>query len=328
MAKRKTKDQFVEEATKVHGNKYDYSKVEYFSTHQKVEIICYEHGVFLQTPNKHINGRNCPDCASASRIKNKRLTKEEILSKFREVHKGKYKYEDFSPEGVRNKIIITCPIHGKFEQEIFAHSQGKGCKQCGIDKISDERRKFTTVSFIEHCRGIHGYKYDYSMTEYVSATKQVDIICPDHGKFSQTGQAHYQGHGCPECGIINRWYIGGFGDKVKYYQEQQISDEPCHLYLVKLSVQGEDCYKIGITTKDDPKARFNSIKYESKADKLDVLFCELLTVTKAYKIEQHIKKHFYDNRHKPKTRFFGWTECISGTSVESIIKEIKEKVNA
>ena len=51
MIMEKTKNEiFIERAKKVHGDKYDYSKVEYVNTHTKVCIICPEHGEFWQLP--------------------------------------------------------------------------------------------------------------------------------------------------------------------------------------------------------------------------------------------------------------------------------------
>ena len=47
---------------KIHGNKYDYSKVIYVNAHIKVEIICKKHGSFFQSPNGHLSGRGCQKC--------------------------------------------------------------------------------------------------------------------------------------------------------------------------------------------------------------------------------------------------------------------------
>lgn len=67
--KRLTKQDFIERARAVHGDKYDYSKVEYVNNSTKVVIICPVHGEFLQTPNKHMQGRGCPckDCIDNKR---------------------------------------------------------------------------------------------------------------------------------------------------------------------------------------------------------------------------------------------------------------------
>lgn len=53
---------FIKESRTKHGNKYDYSKVEYKGSKNKVEIICPNHGIFLQTPNNHLKGTECPSC--------------------------------------------------------------------------------------------------------------------------------------------------------------------------------------------------------------------------------------------------------------------------
>ena len=56
------KEEWITSARKVHGDKYDYSKVEYVNYDTKVCIICPEHGEFCQTPHKHLSGSGCPKC--------------------------------------------------------------------------------------------------------------------------------------------------------------------------------------------------------------------------------------------------------------------------
>lgn len=67
---RKTKTEFIEEAKVIHGDKYDYSKVEYVNNHTKVCIICSEHGEFWQTPNNHLSHHGCPKCSKCNRRTN------------------------------------------------------------------------------------------------------------------------------------------------------------------------------------------------------------------------------------------------------------------
>ena len=55
--------EFIEEAKKMHGDRYDYSKVKYVNTRRKVCIICPEHGEFRQTSSEHLRGQGCPKCA-------------------------------------------------------------------------------------------------------------------------------------------------------------------------------------------------------------------------------------------------------------------------
>lgn len=59
-----TKD-FIIKAQKIHGNKYNYSKVDYINAKSGVRIICPEHGEFLITPNNHLKGEGCPICKSS-----------------------------------------------------------------------------------------------------------------------------------------------------------------------------------------------------------------------------------------------------------------------
>ena len=57
--------EFIERAKKIHGDKYDYSKVEYVGNKIKVSIICPIHGEFWQLPNSHLNGIGCPSCSES-----------------------------------------------------------------------------------------------------------------------------------------------------------------------------------------------------------------------------------------------------------------------
>lgn len=61
LPRRLTQDEFIERSRSVHGNKYDYSKVEYKGKEQKVLIICSEHGEFWQLAGNHLTGRGCSD---------------------------------------------------------------------------------------------------------------------------------------------------------------------------------------------------------------------------------------------------------------------------
>jgi hypothetical protein len=62
---RSNTDEFIEKATKVHGDRYDYSLVNYETAHLWVKIICPEHGEFEQKPNSHLNGHGCSSCGNS-----------------------------------------------------------------------------------------------------------------------------------------------------------------------------------------------------------------------------------------------------------------------
>ena len=83
MAIKLTKEKFVEKANKVHGDKYNYSKVEYINSQTKVCIICPIHGEFWQTPNAHLNGSGCKKCANKRRADILSKTQEEFLKELK-----------------------------------------------------------------------------------------------------------------------------------------------------------------------------------------------------------------------------------------------------
>ena len=134
----KTTEQFIEDAIKIHGDKYDYSKVEYINNKTKVCIICHEkdkygveHGEFWQRPNDHLTGYECRKC------KNKHIpTTEEWVTHANIVHEGKYDYSKVNYVNASTKVCIICPIHGEFWQTPPNHMNGANCPHCNSDNKS------------------------------------------------------------------------------------------------------------------------------------------------------------------------------------------------
>lgn len=182
-----TTEEFIKRAKEVHGDKYDYSKVEYINSSTKVCIICPIHGEFWQVPFSHLRGIGCEWCGGHGR-----LTFSEFIKKGTKVHDGKYDYSKVEYINASTKVCIICPEHGEFWQKPVYHVSGRGCPICGGNQ------KFTTEKFIEKARKIKGDKYDYSKVNYVNAHTKVCIICPIHGEFWQEPDNHYR-FGCQCC---------------------------------------------------------------------------------------------------------------------------------
>ena len=217
----KTTKEFIKEAKAVHGDKYDYSKVEYTGAHNKVCIICLEHGEFWQTPANHLFGSNCPKCC-----KSKKKTTEEFIEKAKEVHGDKYDYSKVVYTGSRNKVCIICHNHGEFWQRPHDHLRGCGCQRCYIEEISSKDIQKNKLSFIEKATLLHNNKYDYSKIEYTNSHNKVCIICPEHGEFWQTPNSHLSGCGCQKCvQSIFESDISNFLDKkgINYTKEQRFN---------------------------------------------------------------------------------------------------------
>ncbi|TCV86363.1 DUF723 domain-containing protein [Sulfurirhabdus autotrophica] len=71
----KSNDAFIRDARKVHGDKYDYSKVEYAGAFIGVEISCPLDGVFVQSPTSHLSGIGCPKCSRRNQGAPRNLTR-------------------------------------------------------------------------------------------------------------------------------------------------------------------------------------------------------------------------------------------------------------
>ena len=199
MSKRLKTEQFISKAREIHGDRYDYSLVEYERNNKKVLIICKEHGVFEQQPNNHVHGKcGCTPCRLVNPSP-KRLTNEQFISKAREIHGDRYDYSLVEYITGKQKIIIICREHGEFLQDGNGHLSGKGCKKCP-KKYKNE--KIDTEIFIARAREIHGDRYDYSLVEYTGSLKKVKIICKEHGVFEKVAASHSSsGTGCPSCGM-------------------------------------------------------------------------------------------------------------------------------
>lgn len=120
-------EKFIRRAIEIHGDRYEYSKVHYVHSEEKVIIICRIHNDFEQSPKCHLRGQGCSKCRS----KKMSLTKEQFIEKAEKLHKGKYSYEKTNYVHSRNKVVITCNIHGDFKQRASSHLQGEGCLKCG-----------------------------------------------------------------------------------------------------------------------------------------------------------------------------------------------------
>lgn len=100
------------------------------------------------------------------------------------------------------KILIICPLHGKFEQSPQNHLKSNGCHGCIPAKV-----KLDTDSFIAKAKNIWGNKYDYSKTDFKKLKGSICITCPTHGDFFIQAEAHLKTTGsdsCPHCRTENR----------------------------------------------------------------------------------------------------------------------------
>ncbi len=132
MGKRLTQEEFVEKAKNKHGEKCDYSLVEYVKSNLKVKFICNIHGIFETIPNTHLssNHTGCMKCRHMMASIRQRQTKDHFLKRATEVHGDKYKYDMVEYKTVDQNVEILCPTHGAFWQRPDHHYSGSGCSSC------------------------------------------------------------------------------------------------------------------------------------------------------------------------------------------------------
>ena len=191
------KAKFIEKAKNRHGDKYDYSKVEYINSTAKVCIICKEHGEFWQTPQGHVRGQGCPKCANIKRGDTFRSDGDTFVKRATVLHDGKYIYDKDSYINAMTKVPILCLKHGTFWMTPMNHLLGQGCPKCS-------GRGLNTEEIIELFKEKHGDSYDYSKVVFTKMHEKVCIICKEHGEFWQTPSKHLLGQGCPKCSGIKK----------------------------------------------------------------------------------------------------------------------------
>jgi very-short-patch-repair endonuclease len=192
-------ESFIKKSIKIHGGTYDYSLVDYKKNNIAVSIGCSIHGVFEQTPQSHLSGSGCPECAG---YKPPFESPQDFIERANLIHDNKFDYSLMVYRSYTEPVIIVCPEHGEFKQTPQIHMVAKhGCPECALNGLRAPRK--TTKEFIREARGVHGDLYDYCESKYKGSTRKITIICPRHGRFRQTPHMHIQGQGCPRCRMSN-----------------------------------------------------------------------------------------------------------------------------
>jgi len=205
-----TTDEFIKKSRKIHGDRYDYSLVDYVNSLNNVKIICSVHGEFEQLPPKHLSGSGCKYCAN-----NIKSTSKEFIKKSHEIYGDKYDYSSVDYKTTFTNVIISDEF-GKCSVRPYAFLKG-----CGLTIRSAINK---TDYFIKKSRKIHSDKYNYSKVDYKTNFTNVTIICPIHGEFEQSPNRHTnQESGCPLCAperikktMIERYGRGFFKIVPKY----------------------------------------------------------------------------------------------------------------
>jgi Zn finger protein HypA/HybF involved in hydrogenase expression len=177
-------DEVLARFREIHGDQYDYTKVVYGHSNCYVEIVCRQHGSFLQAPSSHWMGKGCPECGRVTRAANQVLTTEEVIARFRQLHGDRYDYTDTEYGRFRQHVMIRCRRHGSFRQTPQAHLEGKGCPRCS--QSSGETR--AAAWLLE--RGIE-FTVEFPVAIEGSTRCRFDFFLPDQCAFLEIDGPHH-----------------------------------------------------------------------------------------------------------------------------------------
>lgn len=184
-AKSLTTEKFIKKAREVHGNKYDYSKVNYKNNHAKVPIICPVHGPFQQYPINHLRGHGCKSCVGLER-----LTTKEFINRAQKVHGHKFDYSKTIYINAETNVIIICPVHGKFAQMAYNHLTGRGCLKCALHEKKSKGEK----ELCDFIKSIYPGEILENTRKFIGG-KELDIYLPELKlAFEYNGEYWHQFH--------------------------------------------------------------------------------------------------------------------------------------
>lgn len=248
---------------------------------------------------------------------------EQIVEKFKEIHKDKYDYSKFNYLGNREKSLINCPVHGDFLQHSNAHLSGQGCRKCFIDKNTynfisagwKKNREKRKQTFIEECKTKNS-NLTFDKTVYTTKRNSVTVTCPIHGDYNTKPRLLLQGVLCRKCYYQNlheRWSKTGW---LKYCNLNNILTPS--FYLIRMTKDDEIFLKFGITTK---QLSVRLGKYPSVYT-IEVLINLQGNPEKIWNIEQYLKTKYKPFRYRPIIKFGGSTqECLIINALNEILND-------
>jgi len=188
MVRRLTNEEVIHKFKNIHGDRYNYSNVEYTNNSTNVTIICSKHGSFHQRPSSHLRGNGCSECSGK-----KPHTSKEVVETFKNMYGDNYDYSMTEYKGALVKFKVLCKTHGEFETLYNNMLRGWACPGC------TNYRKNIEHSFLKEAKEVHGDEYDYSNVVYKNCGTNVEIVCKTHGSFFQQPRNHTSGARCQKC---------------------------------------------------------------------------------------------------------------------------------
>lgn len=271
----KSNDTFIKQMQDI-SPQYDYSKVVYINSTEKVEVICKEHGSFFIRPAELLRGCGCTKCYHKRRVKDLELTYDKFKKKLIEGGKGHLHIREEDYKDRNSPLVFTCSIHGvQHTNKAYNLITSKfGCVECS-NKIRGSRGIVPLEEIKKRLFNKFKDKVSIVDSSYISITKEATFVCQEHGEYRNIVKYTIENkYPCTKC-------ADKYGEK-----DRDFYDKPTTLYYIKLIKDNEEYFKLGITTQSISK-RFHKLPQEG------LTYQTLLTKTfptgsSAYHLEQYL----------------------------------------
>ena len=294
-------DWFLDKANKRHSHRYIYNHVVYQGAKMPVTIKCPTHGLFQQTPDKHLRGQGCPKCGIDA-VKNKlRGTFIEFTERADQHYNHKFDYSGVCYVNIDTEVTIKCPTHGLFQQTPYHHLNGKhGCPECSSIH-SKTSPGWMNETYIQRANVVHNNRFDYSQIDYQNAKTKIAIICRDHGPFNLLPRVHLPGRGCALC--AGRGYYSA-----KFFSEDLCRKiKPAFFYCLDFG----EFFKVGITI--NIKHRL-AVLHSDRHHKFNIKKIQQMPLWNAWIKEQQFLRYIHKAglNHTPQPPLVGYgnSECF------------------
>lgn len=196
MSQKLTTEEFIKKAREVHGDKYDYSKVEYVDAQTDVCIICKQHGEFWQRPSHHTAGRGCKKCATEVNADKLRIWTET------KCYEEASRYKDMKSFRTQNEDAYNAALKHHWLKNYTWLSY-----KIDVSKPKKKRQSYTQEEIIKKLRSIFGDRYSYKKVEYKAMKVPITLVCHErdadgveHGEFSMRPDNIFSSNqACPKC---------------------------------------------------------------------------------------------------------------------------------
>lgn len=200
ITRRKSQENFIRDAKKKYGDRFNYDEVNYVTATIPIKIFCTvpSHGYFFSTPNNLLHPKTLVGCRKCSvLISGNYYTQEKFINKSNEIFNGQYDYSLVEYKMWNIPVNIICKVHGSYHIKPTYHLRGVGCSKCShqkmYSKVQIEWLNFLARSFdikIEHATNVGEHR--------IKASKyRADGYCEENNTIFEFHGCYF--HGCIKC---------------------------------------------------------------------------------------------------------------------------------